>query len=32
MQPAVKAGRKVKVMPDPDRKAVMDVSRIRSGV
>ena len=28
----VKAGRKVRVMPDPDRKAVMDVSRIRSGV
>jgi hypothetical protein len=32
MQPAVKAGRKVKVMLDPDRKHVMDVSRIRSGV
>lgn len=28
----VKAGRKIRVMPDPDRKAVMDVSRIRSGV
>ena len=28
----VKAGRKVKVMQDPDRKAVMDVSNIKSGV
>ena len=28
----VKAGRKVKVMEDPDRKAVMDVSNIKSGV
>ncbi len=28
----VKAGRKVKVMQDPERKAVMDVSNIKSGI
>lgn len=28
----VKAGRKVKVMQDPDRKQIMDVSKIKSGV
>ncbi|MBP5654854.1 MAG: hypothetical protein J6X33_05015 [Clostridiales bacterium] len=28
----VKAGRKIKVMEDPDRKGVMDVSNIKSGV
>ena len=28
----VKPGRKVKVMLDPERKAVMDVSNIKSGI
>ena len=28
----VKAGRKVKVMQDPERKAVMDVRNIKSGI
>ena len=28
----VRSGRKIKVLPDPDRRGVMDVSNIRSGI